>query len=141
MGTKSKHKKNLNAVQLDVRKIKAKLNTKLDAAEELKLKVELRGKLKIKNSITIEITTIETDIYERLPSVEQTVLSSLHQDVFYKANDHIVKQAQLEIVQSQDIIVQVSYEITTIETEITTITQSTESEEVKKDKLAKLKHK
>jgi len=138
---KHKHKKNLTAVMLDIRKIKAKLNTKLADAEELKLKAELREKLSTKNRITIEITTIETDIYERLPSVEQTVLSSLHQDVFYKANDHIVKQAKLEIVQSQDIIVQSSYEITIVETEITTITQSTESEEVKKDKLAKLNHK
>merc|ERR1712054_205244 len=65
---KNKHRKNLNKVTLDIRKLKAKLNGKLSKADELKVNVEMRQKLKEKRQITIEITTIETDIYERLPS-------------------------------------------------------------------------
>lgn len=138
---KGKSHKNLNIIIYDIRKLQAKLNGKLSKTEELKTKVEIRNKLSDKSRITLEITTIETDIYERLPTIQQSVIIDLHQDVFYKANYSLAKQAHLEIVQSTDIIVQYTYEITTIETEIVTITKSTESAEVKKTKIAKLKHK
>jgi len=90
---KHKHKKNLNKLTLDIRKLKAKLNGKLSKPEELKINVEIREKLNEKSRVTLDVTTIETDIYERLPTIQQTVISSLKQDVFYKANDSLAKQA------------------------------------------------
>jgi hypothetical protein len=110
-----KHKgqlhKNLKKVRLEIKDIKAKLRTKLDTKEETKLKATLREKLNTKSQTILEVTTIEEDIFIRLPVVEQTVITTVHQDVFYKANAAIVSQSSVEISQCEDIIVTSNIEV------------------------------
>jgi hypothetical protein len=138
---KAKVHKNLKKVSLEIKHLKAKLRAKLSKDEDLKLKIQLKEKLASKSDYVLEITTIVEDIYIRLPPIEQTVISTVHQDVFYRANASISNQASYDIVSCEDTIVTTTVEITTIETQLVTIMQGEGSVEEKKAKALKLNFK